>query len=102
MEEATPYLQSLTFADGSLVVASKRKAGFLAFLTAISTFSGLYQTYVKEGPMKFILTYKTTQDPIELLFSVFRGGRLGRNNNPCCYEVNSIMRRLLLKNEIKG
>jgi len=52
-----------------------------------------------ERPFNYILTYKFSQDHIELLFACIRG-RGGSNNNPNTVQFKYAMRNLLLKNSI--
>jgi hypothetical protein len=49
---------------------------------------------------KFILTYRFSQDPLEMFFCKIRG-RLGWNNNPNALQFKYALRSLLLKNKIE-
>ena len=50
-------------------------------------------------PFKYILTYKMSQDHLELLFACIRG-KNGFNNNPDVVQLRSSLRRILLRNAI--
>ena len=50
-------------------------------------------------PFKYFLTYKFSQDHVELLFSCIRG-RGGWNNNPNSLQLKYALRKMLLKNSI--
>lgn len=49
---------------------------------------------------KYVLTYKFSQDALELLFGHIRG-RFGCNNNPNCLQFKYAIRSILLHNSIK-
>ena len=49
--------------------------------------------------MKYLLTYKLSQDHIELFFCSVRCG-LGSNNNPTCKELEYRYKRLLVHNDV--
>ena len=50
-------------------------------------------------PFKYLLTYKFSQDHIELLFSCIRS-RGGWNNNPNCLQMKYALRKMLMRNAI--
>ena len=52
-------------------------------------------------PFKFCLTYKFSQDHLELLFSCIRGMN-GFNNNSDVIQLKSSLKRILLRNSIVG
>lgn len=51
------------------IVTSKRKTGFLGFIICLSSTKTLFNDVIKTGVMNFLLTYKTSQDHLEMLFS---------------------------------
>ena len=53
------------------------------------------------APMKYLLTYKLSQDHIELFFGAVRSSG-GFNNNPTSLQFMSAYRRLLMRHEIEG
>jgi hypothetical protein len=59
--EASNYIKSLKLADGTPVLESKIKTGFLGFLCGIWTFPNLFEDLVTKGPMNYILCYKFCQ-----------------------------------------
>ncbi len=91
----------MTDARGCKMINSPRKAGFLGFIINIKSFEYLYETLVSTKRMNYLLTYKTSQDHLELFFCSLRT-RLGSNNNPTAREFFSAYRRLLLHHEIRG
>ena len=52
-----------------------------------------------QDPFKYVLTYKYSQDHIELLFSCIRA-KGGWNNNPIVLQFKSAVRRLVLGNSV--
>ncbi len=80
---------------------SPRKTCFVGFLTNISSLRFLYQSLVATGKLKYLLTYKLSQDHLELFFASVRG-RMGFINNPTIREFKSAYKRLLLHQEIRG
>jgi hypothetical protein len=58
------------------------------------------QMFSKPGdPFKYLLTYKFSQDHIELLFSCIRS-KGGWNNNPNCLQIKYALRQLLMRNAV--
>ena len=51
------------------------------------------------NPYSYILTYKLSQDTLEMFFSKVRG-RLSWNNNPNALQIKYALRALLLKNKV--
>lgn len=85
------------------VVFTQRKTGFLGFLIGIESVLGMYKRYISgDTPLlKYLLTYKLSQDHLEIFFSAIRSAG-GSNNNPNCRQFEAIYKRLLLHTEIKG
>ena len=54
----------------------------------------------KSEPYKFVLTYKFSQDHLELLFNKIRQ-RGGWNNNPNAHAFKMALRRILIQNSIQ-
>jgi hypothetical protein len=100
-KKAQDYLLSMTDLKGCKMIHSPRKTSFLGFLINIKSFEHLFANLVLTKKMDYLLTYKTSQDHVELFFCALRS-RLGQNNNPTAREFFSSYRRLLLHNEIIG
>ena len=118
LEEAKQYIMSLHIFDplskslnikknvvsqddiDRSILKSKRKTGFLGFLICINSLKELYQEMVtKSKTLNFLLTYKLSQDHIELFFGQIRSMG-GCNNNPTARQFKSAYKKLLVKNEI--
>ncbi len=98
--EAMLYINSLKLKDGTPVLKSKLKTGFLGFNLGIVSLHGLYEDLVRGGLMNELLTYKLSQDHVELLFCSLRAG-LGANNNPTVLQFEASFKRLLTHQQIK-
>jgi len=98
---ALGYLSGIKDLKEKKMIHSLRRTAFIGFLINIHSLKYLYQSLVLEKKLKYLLTYKLSQDHLELFFSALRG-RLGSNNNPTCREFKSAFKRLLLHQEIKG
>jgi hypothetical protein len=59
--EASLYIKQLQKLDGTPILASKIKTGYLGFLCGIVTFQNLFQDLVLQGSLDYILTYKFSQ-----------------------------------------
>ena len=73
--DSTEEPQRKKIKSESLVICGPRKKGFLGFLVNMQTYKKLY---IQTGHLRYILTYKTSQDHVEHLFSCIRGS-LGKN-----------------------
>lgn len=96
------YLAKLTQEDGTpKIFRSRRKAGFIGFFTAVLSTFNIFDTYIKppESQMRYLLTYKTSQDHIELFFCAIRG-RSGWCPNPTATQFVSAYKRLLIRHDI--
>ena len=54
-----------------------------------------------ESPFEYVLTYRFSQDTLEMYFSKIRS-RFGWNNNPTALQFKYALRSLLLKNKIEA
>lgn len=59
----------------------------------------LFNNVVKTRQLSFILSYKISQDHIEMLFSAIRS-RGGFNNNPTAAQFEAAYKRLLVHSEL--
>jgi len=88
------------------MIQTNRKTAFLGFLMAIQSVTALFTDIVIGSPdqlprLKYLLTYKLSQDHLELFFGCVRS-HLGCNNNPTCRQFVAAYKRLLVQNEIKA
>lgn len=100
--EAESYIRGLRVsADGEPILHSNRKMGFLGFLTCVKSVMELYSNLCGgySPVMKFLLTYKLSQDHLEMFFSAIRS-KGGHNNNPTAKQFKAAYVRLLCHHEI--
>ena len=100
------YLLSLvTITDGKKKTLSthKRKTFLLGFVATIKSIIEMSDEMftLPENPFKYILTYKLSQDHIELLFSCIRS-KGGWNNNPNSLQIKYALRKMLIRNAVKA
>jgi len=96
------YLYKLKF-DRKFLYKSDKKTFIKGFAVAIkSMFSIAQSIFSNYGEMKFsyILTYKFSQNHLEIFFGKIRQ-RFGCNNNPNVMQFITAMKKLFLKNFIK-
>ena len=103
LDEAREYIRNLKSAEGQSILASKRKTGFLGFLLCIDAVLGLTQDLVNvENPvLKYLLTYKMSQDHLELFFGAVRASG-GWNNNPTTRQFIAAYKQLMIRHNIEG
>jgi len=100
--EAITYLKGLKLGNGQLVGKSLCKTGIISFIASAMSAMLLFDTYVKQQQkLKYLLTYKYSQDHLELFFAVIRS-RGGDNNNPSALQLKATWKRLLTHNQIKS
>ena len=101
---AEQYLRGLKLSKENYepsILKTQSKTGFLGFLIAIYNFKNLYEQYVSNGKLQYLLGFKFSQDHIETFFSAIRL-RGGWNNNPNCIQFTAAYKKLLIQNEIKA
>ncbi|CAG4948590.1 unnamed protein product [Colias eurytheme] len=103
LEELETYLKTLRFIEGDLVINSGRKTGFLGFLISIKALRIIFYKYIRieNAPLRYLCTYKMSQDHLEVFFSAIRS-KGGFNNNPTALQFVSAYKRLLVHGELKN
>ena len=101
LEQSYDYIRGLRDVGGDLICSSRKKTGFLGFLCAIKSVGALFQDLIAcEHPLlRYLLTYKLSQDHIELFFAAVRSS-YGCNNNPTALQFRSAYKRMLVRHEI--
>ena len=79
---------------------TQRKTGFVGLLCDISSVRHLFQTLVvgDTPALRYLLTYKLSQDHLELFFAAVRQ-RGGWNNNPTSGQFVAAYKRLLVRHQ---
>ena len=96
LNKAAEYLTNLQTTEGVFLYHTKRKTPILGYLLMITNVKLLFEKLVEpdKAPLKYILTYKFSQDYLELFFSAVRALN-GRNNHPTFKQFKAAYRRLL-------
>ena len=98
--QAVTYLKGLKLSNGQLVSDSLRKTGVVGFVVSANSALRLFDKLVREQQqLKYLLTYKFSQDHLELFFALIRS-RGGHNNNPSPLQLKATMKRLLTHNKL--
>lgn len=102
-EEAKQYIRGLTDGSGVPIFRTPRKTPFLGFLVTIESVIGLASALLlsDNSPLSYFLTYKLSQDHIELFFAAVRS-KGGWNNNPTVSQFVAAYKRLVTQNQVKG
>lgn len=97
------YIVSLKNNENIPILRTERKTGFLGFIVCLKSVVGIYKQYIQSSENKwdYLLTYKMSQDHLELFFSAIRS-RGGHNNNPSCRQFETAFKQLLVHCEIGG
>lgn len=77
------------------ILRSRAQMGFFGFNVDIISLKGIYNDFVKMGPLEFFYPMQFSQDHIETFFSLIRNC-LGRNDNPNSIEFSGAFRKLLV------
>ena len=106
LTDTVDYLLSLvTITDGQkkLLSTHNRKTFVIGFVVAIKSILEMSHEMftLPENPFHYILTYKFSQDHLELLFSCVRA-KGGWNNNPNSLQFKYALRKMLFRNAVKA
>lgn len=101
MSSMKRYILGLSL-NGVSITRSGRKTGFLGFLICIESLEKIYKKYIIEEKMlKYLLTYKLSQDHLELFFGCVRS-KGGYNNNPTARQFEAAYKRLIVHSQISA
>ena len=98
LNKTIEFIVNLADISGKDLVFSRRKTGFVGFICSIKSIISLSTKLLEEG-FRYFLTYKLSQDHLEMFFSRIRR-RQGWNNNPTPLQFKWSLRMLLLKNGV--
>ncbi len=96
---AEQYITSLKINDEP-VVEHDRCCGFVGMVMCLRNIVPLFECLSSYG-LKYLLTYKLSQDHLENWFSAVRS-RNGNSNNPTAEQFKSIFKRLLVHHELRA
>lgn len=102
LDKADSYIRGLkTHCDGTSLLDTNRHTGFLGLRVCISSVKLLYSNLiVKQQCLKYLPTYKLSQDCLELFFCSIRA-QGGYNNNPTARQFQAAYKKLLVHVEVK-
>lgn len=99
LSKAEAYIINLKLPDGQYMIKSNRRTGFLGFIFCTRSLQTVYDRFVA-GPNSFLdfyMSYKMSQDHIELFFGQVR--RMGGwNNNPTVRQFSAAYKKILVHN----
>ena len=103
VDEVRLYLLGLTDYLGTPMYKTKRRTAFVGLLCTIDSVLAIYSQYVDvaSAHLKYFLTYKISQDHIELFFGGIRAA-CGSNNNPTVRQFISVYKRMLMRHNVQG
>jgi len=93
INEFISYIKSLKMQNIS-VLQSNRKTGFIGFIIDLQNSIAVAEKLFNENIIKFLSTYKLSQDHIETWFGQIRWMN-GWNNNPTAKQFQSSFRKIL-------
>ena len=95
------YLKTLKDENGLKLVEGPRKAFVMGFAISLKSILSLAKRllYREYNTFEYLLSYRFSQDQLEMFFSKIRG-RLGWNNNPNALQFKWALRVLLQKNDV--
>lgn len=101
MNETIAYLSSLEV-DGVNILRHNRKTFALGFIVCCKSVQDISRKLFNNPacPIKYLLTYKFSQDHLELFFSCVRS-KGGWNNNPNALQLKWALRRMLYRNSVR-
>ena len=85
MEATEKYILGLCDKPGgSAICQTNRKTGILGFLVCTTNIKGVYKDFVENGQLTYLLSYKFSQDHLEIFFGVIRARG---SFNPHCLAI---------------
>jgi len=99
LRDTKQYLLSLEDSVGTKIIHTKRRMFVVGFCVTIDSVTHLIQQLLLQNgingvKLTYVLTYKLSQDNIEILFSIIRR-RGGWSNNPTALQFRAAYRALL-------
>lgn len=101
LNEADTYIANLKEGNNILVCNSRRWTGFVGFRVCINSVLNLYKELIEiEKPvLKYLPTYKLSQDNIEIFFGFIRS-KFGCNNNPTARQFIAAFKKIIIHKKI--
>ena len=101
LNETIFYLQELKDSNGVKLINGPRKTFIQGFAVSSKSILALAKHLLNRSynPFEYVLTYRFSQDQLEMFFSKIRS-RMGWNNNPNALQFKWALRALLQKNQV--
>lgn len=80
-----------------VITATTVKTGFVGFIICLTNLYSLCESFFKERIVDYVLSYKLSQDHVEMFFALIRRMN-GFSNNPTTVQFESAYKKLLLNN----
>lgn len=103
IQDSINYIESLQVNIKNVfspLIKSARKTGFIGLIVCLLSVKEFFYDIIKSGKLDFFLTYKISQDHLEIFFSNIRSMG-GFNNNPTATQFEAAYKRLLFHTELK-
>lgn len=96
-------LKSLKDTAGHPLISGRRKCFIIGFTVSAISIMKICKVLLERehSPFEYVLTYRFSQDVLEMYFSKIRS-RFGWNNNPTVLDFRYALRSLLLKNNVES
>lgn len=98
LNETRDYMCQLKI-NGEYILQHRRRTPALGFIINTISFPNLAMDLLQSGVLTYFLTYKASQDHLEMFFSCLRAAG-GHNDNPSALQVRYALRKLLFKNSV--
>ena len=101
LNDTIDYLTKLQDNNGIKLVNGPRKTFIVGFAFSSKSILAIARNLLTRNynQFKYVLTYRFSQDQLEMFFSKIRS-RFGWNNNPIAFQFKWALRALLLKNQV--
>lgn len=100
LNQSIDYIKSLKL-NGSNILKSGVKTGFMGFIMDIIAVKSIYLEYVETGKLAELATFHQSQDPLESFFGRVRS-KCGFNTSPTVEQFKGAYRKILINNEIEA
>lgn len=78
------------------------KTVFFGLIVTLNSVIKIFKNWIQSNSnMSYLLTYKLSQDHLELFFSAVRS-HCSRNNNPTCMQFMTIFKQLLIHAQVSS
>ena len=103
LNDGIDMLKSLKDQSGVSLAKGPRKMFVIGFCISALSILSISKTLLNRSvlPYEYVLTYRFSQDQIEMYFSKLRS-RFGWNNNPTALQLKYGIRALLLRNKVES